>query len=429
MSRLDEVVAARGGRGWPTVGRAVIVFLVIATVWAMLTEFEEVAVAPAEVVPRGQVKVIQHLEGGIIERIEVREGDSVVAGQALVALGLGVLALNRDEQLVKRDALVLNRARLAAEAKAAPLAFPQDVAAARPALVRSETETYEARRLELESQIDSHREQVRQKEFKVAELLSKRRALESDLGRLREIVAISEGLLEEGLTSRLEHIVNLREVEKVEGELRTLGPTVTRTRAELQEAQERLREATLKFQREAFEELSKVELAIATIEEVLATATDQFGRAVIRSPIDGVVQSLRYHTIGGVVKPGDPIMHIVPSRESLVIEARLNPVDRGYVQVGQSAVVKISTYDFIRYGGLDGEVIQVSPDSLLSDDGAPYFRVVVRPERTYLGRTEGEFPISVGMPATVDIHTGSRSVADYLLRPVLKLRHEAFRER
>ncbi|MDP4795948.1 MAG: HlyD family efflux transporter periplasmic adaptor subunit, partial [Rhodospirillales bacterium] len=141
------------------------------------------------------------------------------------------------------------------------------------------------------------------------------------------------------------------------------------------------------------------------------------------------VKNMRYNAVGNVVKPGEPIMEIVPTGDQLVVEAKLNPIDRGYVTVGQAATVKISTYDFARYGGLKGEVIRVAPDSSTDEDGAPYFRVVVQTDKNYLGYNEGDLPITPGMQATVDIHTGKKSVMDYLVKPVLKLRHEAFRER
>jgi membrane fusion protein, adhesin transport system len=161
----------------------------------------------------------------------------------------------------------------------------------------------------------------------------------------------------------------------------------------------------------------------------MAEATEQKGRTEIRSPIDGTVKNLRYNTIGGVVRPGEPIMEIVPERDRLVIEARLDPADRGYVRVGQAAVVKLSTYDFVRYGGLDGRVVRIAPDTDNSTTGRTFFRVVVETDRTWLGAEKGALPISPGMEATVDIKTGRRTVIDYLLRPILKLQSEAFRER
>ncbi|MDX1738695.1 MAG: HlyD family efflux transporter periplasmic adaptor subunit, partial [Alphaproteobacteria bacterium] len=151
-------------------------------------------------------------------------------------------------------------------------------------------------------------------------------------------------------------------------------------------------------------------------------------RADIRSPIDGTVKKVRYNTIGGVVSPGESILEIVPAGENLVIKAELSPTDRGYVEKGQRAVVKISTYDFARYGGLEGIVDRISASTNTNANGAPFYEVVVTTNKNFLGEN-GDYPITPGMQATVDIHTGTRTVLDYLVRPVLKLKHEGFRER
>jgi adhesin transport system membrane fusion protein len=227
----------------------------------------------------------------------------------------------------------------------------------------------------------------------------------------------------------MEHLRLQAEVESLEGELQGLGPALPRARAAVAEAAQRLREGEVRFQREAREGVGETEQNIARVQELLAQATDQGVRAEIKSPIDGVVKKLRYNTIGGVVTPGEAIMDIVPTGEKLIIEARLSPIDRGYVDAGQPALVKISTYDFVRYGGLTGVVSQVAPDASTDKNGTPYFDVIVETDKAYLGDRAGKLPITPGMQATVDIHTGTRSVMEYLIKPVLKLRDEAFRER
>jgi adhesin transport system membrane fusion protein len=429
MSRLDTLATANPASIWRPVAWALMALLAALVVWSYYAHLEEVAVVPGEVVPQGQVKVVQHLEGGIIQSLDVADGDVVAAGDQLIQLELGISPTNKEELQVKLDSLILNRARLEAEAKGAALALESTLTERRPAFALAETEAYEARQRELESALAVHREKVIQQEQKLAELRAERQTLRGELGRTREILEISEGLLEEGLTSRLEHIQVQRQVEKFEGNLRSIGEAIPGAEAAIAEAKERLREETLVYQSEAYEELGKVELAIARTREVLAQATDQVQRTVIRSPIDGVVKNMRYHTLGGVVQPGEPIMEIVPVAENVVVEARLHPIDRGYVRVGQAATVKVTTYDFIRYGGLAGTVIQIAPDSSIDEEGAPYFRVVVQTDSAYLGAEVDELRITPGMQASVDIHTGERSVMEYLLRPVLKLRHEAFQER
>lgn len=429
MSRLDDLVRTNPVPGWGGLASIVVVLLTAAVVWAYYARMEEFATAPGEVVPQGQVKVIQHLEGGILNRIDVAEGQKVAAGEVLAALDLGATALNRDELQVQIDGLTLKRGRLQAEAAGKAIALPGEVAERRPQLARSEQETYDSRRRQLASALEILRRQRRQRELEVRELEAKRGAVRDSLKLARQRLEMSLGLLENKLVSKMEHLELEAEVKGLEGDLAQLKPAIPRIRAAIGEVAERMRQTTLAFERVAAEELGDTELALARGREQLIRASDQERRTVIRSPIAGIVKNLRYHTIGGVVGPGDPIMEIVPSDETLVIEAKLDPVDIGYVAVGQTAVVKISTYDYIRYGGLDGRVTTVAADANNDSSGRHYYKVIVRTDRAYLGDRPGEYPIIPGMQATVDILTGDRSVLDYLVTPVLKLRHEAFKER
>ena len=496
MSHLDDILASHPLPTWRPIAWVIIALLGGLITWANFTTLEEVSVVMGEVAPQGKVRVIQHLEGGIVEDIYVKEGDRVRVGSSLVRLNLATSGVNHDELVVRLDAQRLIKARLEAQAKGIPLTFPPDVVERRSNLVQAQKEAFEASKRELEAtlrvlenqenqkelevkELESKRktledrkretassagaihQQVRQKELEVKELGSRRQAVANNLRRAKERFKMSESLLSSGLTPRMEHlqleaeVENLEgekrtiessipraraavaevegrlreEKERVEGELNNLIPAIPRARSAVEEIKNRIEEAASRFRREARDELSNVEQAISRIGALLKEATEQKRRAEIKSPIEGVVKNMGFNTIGGVVRPGDPIMEIVPTSENLVITARLNPTDRGYVELGQRAVVKISTYDFVRYGSLDGEVIMVAPDSSTDPNGNPYFQVVVKTDKTYLGLVDGALPIIPGMQATVDIHTGEKSVIDYLVKPVLKIRHEAFRER
>lgn len=426
---LDRLLDDHPMPTWRYVAWPVMVLLIAAIAWAFFARLEEVSVATAEVVPQGRVKVVQHLEGGIIQDIFVQEGDLVVEGDPLMQLDLASSGTNREELQARLDSELLVLARLRAEANGTPLRFPKEVADRRPAMVEAQRQAYEARLSELESSLGVLREQVRQKEIEVEELQAQRKAISNNLNLAKERLALSESLLSEGLTARIEHLELESEVESLQGELETTNSSIQRAQAAISESQERVKEAELRFRREAQDDLGDSENTLARTQELMAQAEQQGLRAEIKSPTDGIVKNMRFNTIGGVIGPGEPILEIVPTGDKLVIEARLDPTDRGYVTEGQSALVKISTYDYARYGGLDGRVILVAPDSSTDDEGEPYFRVVVETDRTYLGATEGQLPITPGMQATVDIKTGDRSVIDYLIKPVLKLKDEAFRER
>lgn len=429
MSRLDDLVASRRIPTIRITALLICVLLGSLLVWAAFAKLDEVSVAMGEVVPQGQLKVVQHLEGGIIERLEVAEGKRVKSGQVLVQLDLASGGTNREELIVQLDGLVLRKARLSAQIDNKEPKFPEEASKRRPNLLRTEWQSYEAWKRELQTSLSVLEKQITQSELEVKQLAAQRNAVLADLELSRQRLTMSASLLSEGLTPRMEHLVMKGEVEKLSGEAEVLKQSIPRAQASLAEARARYEEEKERNNRRSIENDAGVELQIARVNELLNRASDQVRRAVIRSPIDGVVKNMRYHTIGGVVKPGEPIMEIVPISDRLVVEAQLNPVDRGYVQEGQRAVVKISTYDFVRYGSLDGVVDRIGASTNTDPNGEPYYQVVVRTNKTYLGDQQGLLPITPGMQATVDIHTGTRSVLNYFIKPVLKLRNEAFRER
>ena len=428
-AKLDMLLNQNPLPSWRLVAWPIMIAMGAGLIWANFATLDEVAIATAEIVPAGRIKVVQHLEGGIIQEIYVAEGDTVREGQSLMLLDLASSGTNREELQVRMDSELLVKARLEAEAEGKELVFPEEVAQRRPAIVAAQRQAFEARRRELGSTMQVMREQVKQRELEVEELNARARAVESNYKLASERLKMSKSLLAEGLTAKMEHLQLEAEVENLDGEMRSLRPALPKAQAAIEEARQRLEETESRFRREAQDQLSKTEESLARVAELLSDANEQGIRAEIKSSIDGVVKNMRYNAVGNVVKPGEPIMELVPTGGQLVVEAKLNPIDRGYVTEGQAATVKVSTYDFTRYGGLAGQVIRVAPDSSTDEDGAPYFRVVVQTDKNYLGKVEGDLPITPGMQATVDIHTGKKSVMDYLIKPVLKLQHEAFRER
>jgi adhesin transport system membrane fusion protein len=400
-------------------------------IWASLAPLEEYAIAEGEVVPQEQIQTIQHLEGGIIEKIHVFEGDRVKADQPLVQLNLSSFQANRQELQIKLEGLLLKKARLEAEAAGQEtLTFDKAFADYNPSLIRTEMQTFEGRQQKLQSNLRLLKEQVQQKQLDKQQLVTERNSIAGNLGVLRQKLGISTQLIRDKLTSKLDHLQLQNEVKELEGRLSVINVAIPRADAALAEAQERYQNEKLTFQNEAQSERSEVEVTIAQIRENLSSATDKVQRTTIKSPIDGIVKSLKTHTIGGVVKPGDAVMEIVPLSNNLIIEAKLKPQDIGFVHKGQKALVKFLTYDYPRYGGLEGLVESVSADSHTDSlTGASYFRVRVRTDRNFLQVGESQFPIAPGMQATVDIRTGEKTVMEYLLKPVVKVKGEAFRER
>ena len=397
--------------------------------WASVTELDRVAVAQGTVVPQGEVRVVQHLEGGIVTAIHIREGDEVKKGQPLIQLDLGSSGLNAEEIQVRLDGLELERSRLLSEYASLALALPGAPAERQPQLAEAERSAFLSRRREHQSTLAVLREQKRQKELEVQSIETRLKSLSRNLDISRTQYEMARKLGEQQLVPEMQVLDRARELEQLEGEIASLRIAQPAAEVARLEAEERLVNERHRFNKDAAERLREVELEIARQRELYERASSQEVRAEILSPIDGVVQDMKINTIGGVVGPAEPIVEIVPSKERLVIEAQLSPSDIGHVAIGQPATVKISTYDFLTYGSLSGRIVNVSADSNADSEGNHFFRLIVETDSDRLQVGAQSYPISPGMQAQVDIELGQRSVLRYIVEPALKLKDEAFRDR
>lgn len=429
-SRLDALLEHHPMPSWRLAAWPVMILLALVMVWANFTKLEEVTVTDGEVIPLGDFQTIQHLEGGIVKEIHVRDGQTVEKGASLLLLDLASSGVNREELVVRLDGQLLLKARLDAEARGKrTIKFPQEAAQRRPEQLSAQRQNFDARRRQLASSIGALGQAVKQRRQDVKELEAQIRSINKNLRLAKKRFEMSKNLLADGLTPEMEHLQLEAEVQSLVGESQTLKPAVARAKSAISEAESRVNEERNRFRSSAREELVQAEQAIGRIRELLTSADEQGLRAMIRSPIDGVVQNMKYNTIGGVVRPGEPIMEIVPTGASLVIDAKLNPADRAFVTIDQPVMVKLSTYEYAIFGGLEGKVIMVAPDTSIDEQGEPYFRIFVKTDKIYLGDDPELYQITPGMQATVDILTGEKSVMEYLIKPILKLRSEAFRER
>ena len=427
---LDKVIDNHPMPSWRPVAWTIIGLITITLIWAGFARLDVVAKSLGTVVPQGQIKTVQHLEGGILREFFVREGDKVEKGEKLVQLDLGAAGMNADELQVRIDGLYLKRARLHAHIEGTPLSFPKVAAERQPGLVNAERQAYDSRQNQVSTRLEVVNRQIKQKEAELKEFQAQRKSTKLALGIAHERRAISQGLVKDKLVSKLELLEIRRDISELKGRLSEIEAAIPRAQAGIAEAIARRAEEMVLFRSESVELLRKTEVDLARHSELLSKASDQVSRTEVLSPIRGVVKNLSNNTVGGVVRAGDPIMEIVPVNEKLVIETKLSPTDVGFVKKRMKAIVKISTYEFIRYGGLDGTVTQVAADANQErQSGNHYFRVIVETDKSYLLSEGKKLPISPGMQAEVDIHIGTKSVFQYLIQPVLKLKHEAFRER
>ena len=429
MTELDKLLSRFPLPTWQLLSFTVVAMLVASGVWATQARLDQIAIAPGFVVPLGSVRTVQHLEGGLVTKIWVKDGDKVKEGQILLNLDLASGGLKPEEIQLQLDGLRLQRARLMAHVANVDLLLPGAEAQRQEALASAERSAYANRRRQHETTLRMLQSQRDERRLELQSLNTKLASAKQNLSLLLEQLEMAQDLSEKQLLPRMQALDRQRETEQLRGEIATMEIAVPLARAVLAEAKARIQHERSRFVSDAAAELREVESEIARNQQALKRAEEQARRTEVVSPIDGIVQNLRVTTIGGVVGSGEPIVDIVPSEERLVLEARLEPDDIGHVRVGDPATVKVSTYDFLRYGGLEGWVSHVAADTSVDESGQHYFKILIETVSNLLIVGDQDYPISPGMKAQVDIHIGTRPVIDYLLQPVLKLRSEAFQER
>lgn len=362
--------------------------LLVLFIWAWLFKLEEVSTGTGKVIPSSKEQIIQSLEGGILTKLDVQEGDIVQKGQVLAQLDPTRFASNVGESQSLLIASQATAARLRSEVSDTPLVFPEEVKKDSE-LIKAETALYNSRRVNLESSISG---------------------LKQALQLVKQELAMTEPLVIKGAASEVE---------------------VLRLKREANDLQNKINDARNQYYVKAREELSKANADTEQQIQVVRGRTDTLNRTIFKAPMRGIVKEIAVTTQGGVIPQNGKLMTIVPLDERLLIEARISPRDIAFIHPGQAALVKITAYDYSIYGGLKGKVTVISPDTIRDEvkQDQFYYRVYIRTDADKLYNKNGVvFNITPGMVATVDIQTGEKSILDYLLKPFNKAK-EALRER
>jgi membrane fusion protein, adhesin transport system len=359
-----------------------------ALTWAAISPLEEITKGNARIIPTSREQLVQSLEGGIVAELMVKEGQIVDKGQPLVRIDATKAKSAFAEGKTKAIGLKASAARLRAEARGTALTFPADVASDSE-VTRNERNTYDTKKIALEQSVTT---------------------LKSSRDLIKRELSITEPMVDKGLVAEVE---------------------VLRMRRQVNDLDLQIQERTNKYRSDAATELAKVESELGQTSDALTARADQVKRTIIGASVRGTVKNIKINTVGGVVQPGQDIMEIVPLEEQLLVEAKIRPHEVAFLRPGLPATIKISAYDYAIYGGLLGHVELISPDTMKEDrksDDDTYYRVLVRTDSSSLKSDGKALTIMPGMTATVEIKTGEKTVLDYLLKPVLKVR-EAMRER
>lgn len=427
VSSAKAAILVQSPRGGQHLLWAIAVFTVVCLLWAIWAELDEFTRGDGKVIPSQHIQVIQNLEGGILAELYVTEGQTVKRGQPLLRIDDTRFSSSLREAGVTLDQLQIKSARLRAEADGSPFDVSEEQFS--DPLVQEELAVYRSRQKELDSNTLVLKQQESQKLQELSELKARRDQLRRSYQLLAKELALTKPLAESGAISEVELLRLERQVNDLQGELDAAQLALPRVESSLQEAKEKLANAELVFRREAREELSEITGELARLTETSSALADRVQRTMVRSPVAGTVKQLLVKTIGGVIQPGMDIVEVVPSEEILLVEARVRPADIAFLHPGQKAKVKFTAYDFSIMGGLDGEVVHISPDTIVDENGDSYYLVRVETSRTFVGPDGSELPIIPGMTVSVDILTGKKTVMSYLLKPIIKTKQLALRER
>lgn len=353
--------------------------LIIAFFWAKFAVIDEYTRGEGKVIPSSQVQVIQNLEGGIVSKIFVKEGQIVTKGQILMQLDKTRFLSSYSEEKAKSAALQIKIARLTAQIENKPFNPPADAVKQFPDQVQFEMAAYK-------------------------NWLAQLQQLKESYNLANKQLGMTAPLVSKGAVSPVEVL-------------------------QLQRTVSDLKKQVLDFTSQALSDLNDAKAQLQVLQESMTADKDRLTRTTVISPVKGIVKTVKITTEGGVSQPGSDLMEIVPLEDTLLIEARIRPQDIGFLHPGQKAMVKITAYDFSIYGGLQGTLEQIGADTVKDEKGTTYYIVRVRTQKNYLGTRERPLYIIPGMVATVDIVTGKKSILDYILKPFIAAKENALRER
>ena len=426
--------AAAAMQGPPAYSHAIIwatfAFIGAFLLWAAFANIGETTVGEGKVIPSSQIQVVQNLEGGIVSDIRIKVGDVVQKNQVLMLIDDTRYASSFQENKAKNDALTAKIARLNAEVSGQPFTLTPQLRKDNPDLAQREYTLYQQRQAEYGANTSAFRQQIDQRTQELKEKRSRLGQINASLELLNRELTMSRPLVKQGAMSEVELLRLERQANDLKGELEATKIAIPRLESAVTEAKNKLDSYVAKFRADALAELNQVR---AEQEGTAATGValkDRVERAVVRSPVTGTVKSVKVTTIGGVVQPGSELLELVPLEDNLLIEAKVKPRDIAYLRPGQESLVKITAYDFSIYGGFPAKLEYISADSITDEKkGESYYLVRVRTTSSTPARSDKPLAIIPGMTATVHIQTGEKTFLHYLLKPIIKTKEMAFRER
>lgn len=404
------------------------VAILLFIVWASFTMVNETAKAKGDVVPSGYVQIVQHLEGGIIREILVKEGEFVSQGQLLLRLDGAGTDKDLSELEARQMALKLQAERLRAFVENRAPSFGS-VPNADSTAIAEQQRIFDSMMDARGKESDVLKNQIIQKQQEHEALQKRLTTVEQSIRLVREARDIQKSLHEKGLTSRFRYLEKEEALNALMGDKQQVISNIGRAAEQITEYENRLASLSARNQDESWQQLDQMESEIAQNQEMISKYASRVERLEVRAPVDGLVKGLEVNTIGGVIAAGQKLMEIVPYNQQLVVEVRIRPGDVGHMSIGQPVQVKVHAFDYARYGSIQGSLEFLSATTFLDETGKSYYRGRVRLQRNYAGSDPQQNIIMPGMTVDADIVTGSKSIIAYLLKPIHNAAATAFTER
>lgn len=409
---------------------AIFAFFLALIIWASLASIDEVTRGEGRAIPSSRLQKVQNLEGGIVAQVFVHEGEVVQAGAPLLRLDDTRFKSNAGETEADRLSLQARIQRLNAQLNGQQtLTLNPEIVRQAPDIAQGEIDLFNSVNKRIQDEIAGLNEQLVQKKQDLLDYQAKQAQFRSSLRLLQQEISMSVPLVAKGAISKVEVLRLQRSEVDTRGQLDSVTLSIPGAEAAIKEIQSKIAETQGRYRSDALSQLNEARTDLSKTEASGKAIEDRVNRTLVTSPVRGIVQQLLVNTIGGVIQPGNDLVEIVPLDDTLLIETKIRPQDIAFLHPGQRAIVKFTAYDYTIYGGLEGKLEQISPDTVTDKDGKSYYVIRLRTDKNHLGSDSKPLLIIPGMVASVDIITGKKTILAYLMKPILRARAEAFRER
>ncbi len=429
MSSLSAAALQKGSKSSRVMLWITFICFVFFLAWAGVAEVDEIVKGEGKIIPSSQIQSIQSLDGGIISEILVKEGQVVKKDQPLLKIGDISFASEYQESYLKSLELRAKSVRLKAESEGSEFEPDESVKQDAPKILERERSLYLSNKEQLANSLETLKQQLEQKKIELEDAKSKFAQLSDSNSLIQKEISITKPLVAKGVVSEVEYLKLQRQANELSTQLQSTKLSMPKLQSAISEMDSKINNATYEFRNKAKQELNDDMAELSRVSETVTALKDKVVRTLVKSPVNGTVNRLLISTIGGVVQPGKDLIEIVPLEDALLAEAKIRPADIAFLYPGQNATVKLTAYDFSIYGGLKGNVVHISADTITNEKGESYYLVRIKTDKSYLGSEDKPLEIMVGMTVQVDILTGKKTILDYLLKPILKAKQNALTEK